>query len=270
MVMVPPVLIVLDISILSTATTREWLGFSRVGTCHVPQVIYEEMRFLFDRSPDPDLERVAREFNRFYATSGWKITDISGHHPLLKSPTHGLTKRARVALAVARCAYGLAQQFPSHLVVLVASDRALLQRVYETQTPNLTGISGPALLQWSRTGQRPVAVSQKMQQMRVRGEGQPVTQLPNSQITKIPTSQITRPVTTSPSRVTAPRPKTQVRRDPSVSDWLPDVISGVSALVAIAVAALLIWAIFYNADFGQFWRQEPATNQSTHSEEELT
>ncbi|NJL22252.1 MAG: hypothetical protein HC895_17800 [Leptolyngbyaceae cyanobacterium SM1_3_5] len=167
MTALPPVSLVLDISALSAASAREWLEFSRVGTSHVPQVVYEEMNFLFDRSPDPDLERVARAFKRFYANSGWQITDETGHHPALKVASgQAMTKRGRVSLAVARCAYGLAQNHANNLVVLVSSDRALLQRLYDIQLPNLCGITGAALLQWCRSGQRPIAVSQKLQQMR--------------------------------------------------------------------------------------------------------
>ncbi|NJN86731.1 MAG: hypothetical protein HC881_10970 [Leptolyngbyaceae cyanobacterium SL_7_1] len=73
MATIPPVILVLDVNALSTATPREWLEFSRVGGCVVPQVVYEEMKFLFDRSPDPDLERIARAFNHFYATSDGKL-----------------------------------------------------------------------------------------------------------------------------------------------------------------------------------------------------
>lgn len=162
-----PVRLILDISTLSATTTREWLGFTRVGDCYIPHVVYEEIRFLYERSPDPDLERVSREFNRFYASSGWKISEINGHHPLLKSATgRALTKRARVALAVARCAYGEAQKNSKQLVVLVTSDRAILQRVYDIQLPNLAGIPSSALLNWSRSGKRPVAVTQKLQELR--------------------------------------------------------------------------------------------------------
>ena len=162
-----PMKLILDISTLSATTTREWLGFSRAGDCYIPHMVYEEIRFLYERSPDPDLERVSREFNRFYSTSGWKISEVTGHHPLLKSATgRALTKRARVALAVARCAYGEAQKNPKQLVVLVTSDRAILQRIYDIQLPNLAGIPSSALLNWSRSGKRPIAVTQKLQELR--------------------------------------------------------------------------------------------------------
>lgn len=157
----------------------------------MPHVVYEEMKFLFDRSPDPDLERIARAFNRFYSTSGWTISDTHGHHPTLKAATgQSLTKRSRVSLAVGRCAYGLAQEAPHTLVVLVSSDRAMLQRIYDIQASNLCAITGQALLQWCRTGQRPIAVSQKLQRLRSTG-AYPGT---------------VSPMRTSPSRITSPKP----------------------------------------------------------------
>lgn len=255
MTVVPPTILILDISTLSATTTAEWLGFSRVGACYIPQVVYEEMRFLFDRSPDPDMERIARDFNRYYVQSGWKITDVTGHHTLLKSTSnHGLTKRARVSMAVARCAYGLAQAYPASLVALVASDKTLLQRVYDTQTPNLCAINGPDLVQWSRTGQRPLAVTQKQQQMKIMGDGSTTH------------STSTRPRHTSPTRNTAPtsghptskKPRSaRIRPTLSTSSWLPELVSGLSALAALALAAALIWLLFRNLDLKQFW---PSSN----------
>jgi hypothetical protein len=167
MVAIPPVILVFDISALSAASCSEWREFSRVGSCYIPQIIYEEMKLMFDRSPDPDLERIAKDFNRFYATSNWKITEADAHHSALKMGAgQSLTRRARVSLAVGRCAYGLSETFQTSIVVLVTKDRSLLQRLYEIPEVNLCGITGDALLQWSRSGLRPIAVIQKVQQFR--------------------------------------------------------------------------------------------------------
>ncbi|MGJ3247280.1 MAG: PIN domain-containing protein [Elainellaceae cyanobacterium] len=255
MAVVPPILLVLDISTLSTTTTRDWLGFSRAGVCYLPQVIYEEMRFLYDRSPDPDLERTAREFNRFYATSGWKITEVVGHHPLLKSSTgYGLTRRTRVGLAVARCAYGLAQQHPASLVVLVASDRSILQRIYDIQTPNLTAIPGSTLLNWSRTGQRPVAISQKLQQMKAAGTFHPTPLTTNIKPSTKPPTPTARGKPHSPPKRSPPAPH---RRPTSRSMGsnpvdIGQLLTGLSAFAALAIAGLLIWLIFFSEGFRQF------------------
>jgi hypothetical protein len=241
----PPATLVLDISALSAATPREWLEFNRVGSCIVPQAVYEEMKFLFDRSPDPDLERIARAFNHFYATSGWQISDAHAHHALLKSnANHSLTKRARISLAVGRCAYSFAQENSLGLVVLVSSDRDMLQRIYDIQAPNLCAITGQSLLQWSRTGQRPVAVSQKLQQLRS-ANGLP----PNSTITSVTAGTSTSSVrTTSPSRTstsTTHQRKSAIHKAAPIDDTLKQVISLLLSAAALACAGWLAWWILY-------------------------
>lgn len=253
MVAVPSVMLVFDISALSAATPSEWREFSRVGSCYVPQIVYEEMTLKFDRSPDPDLERIAKAFNRFYATSGWRITDTSGHHAALKVGSgQALTHRSRISLAVGRCAYGLAENTPGSLVVLVTKDRSLLQRLYEIPAVNLCGITVDTLLQWSRTGQRPVPVSQKLQQFRAAHGLQPTGTTGTSQ-----TYQRTSPTRISGSDTSKPR---IVRNTISTPDWLPDLISLLLAAAGLAVAGYLIWVVIHNSNIRDLF--ENPTNQS--------
>ncbi|NJO40865.1 MAG: hypothetical protein HC769_35800 [Cyanobacteria bacterium CRU_2_1] len=254
MAAVPPVILVFDIGALSAASPSEWREFSRVGSCYVPQVVYEEMRMLFDRSPDPDLERIAKAFNRFYATSGWKITDANAHHQALKVGSgQALTRRARVSLAVGRCAYGLAQEFPNSLVVLVSKDRSLLQRLYDIPSANVCGIPGEALLQWSRTGQRPIAVSQKFQQFRSAHGIQPAQ--PSNPANSTPTTPL--PKQATPVRAPKPIKTAFVRSSPVfLTDWLPELKSLVLAVFGIAIAGYLIWILFTSSDLGQIFQQQ--------------
>jgi hypothetical protein len=222
MVAIPPVILVFDISALSAASCSEWREFSRVGSCYIPQIIYEEMKLMFDRSPDPDLERIAKDFNRFYASSNWKITEADAHHAALKMGAgQSLTRRARVSLAVGRCAYGLAQTFQTSIVVLVTKDRSLLQRLYEIPEVNLCGITGEALLQWSRSGLRPIAVIQKVQQFRTAH------------------SERHNAVEASAER---PKP-TAVHAEIALPTWLPDAASMVLAFLGVAIAGWLIWTM---------------------------
>ena len=267
----PPIILVLDISTLSSTSTREWLGFSRAGACYIPQVVYEEMRFLYERSPDPDLERVARDFNRFYATSGWRITEVVGHHTILKSATgYALTKRMRVALAVARCAYGLAEQHPKSLVVLVASDRAILQRIYDIQAANLAGIPASSLLQWSRTGQRPVGVSQKLQQLKMSGTLEPISSTIAYTHRPVSATQRTSSSSQGSSRTGLGRPRSSAssygkasqRKRPKTQpiilpDWLPQFVSMLASLLALGLAGLVVWLIFFTNTFDRFLPKEP-------------
>lgn len=244
MVAVPPVVLVFDVSALSAATPSEWREFSRVGSCYVPQVVYEEMKLKFDRSPDPDLERIAKAFNRFYATSGWRITDVSGHHLALKVGSgQALTHRSRVSLAVGRCAYGLAETMPGSLVVLVTKDRLLLQRLYEIPAVNLCGITVENLLQWSRTGQRPIAVSQKLQQFRAANGIQPTGTTGTSQIYQ----------RTSPTRLAATS-KLKVRKATFSPEWMPDFFSLVAAAIGLAIAGYLIWWVLNDGNIQRFFK----------------
>jgi hypothetical protein len=230
MVAIPPVILVFDISALSAASCSEWREFSRVGSCYIPQIIYEEMKLMFDRSPDPDLERIAKDFNRFYASSSWKITEADAHHAALKMGAgQSLTRRARVSLAVGRCAYGLAQTFQTSIVVLVTKDRSLLQRLYEIPEVNLCGITGEALLQWSRSGLRPIAVIQKVQQFRT-AHGMTRKAAPSH-------SERHNAVAASADR---PKPAA-VQAEVAIPHWLPDAASMVLAFLGVAIAGWLIW-----------------------------
>ncbi len=263
-VAIPPVLLVLDISTLSAASTREWLGFSRVGSCQIPKIIHEEMRFLHNRTPDPDLERVAREFSRFYKTSDWKISDEVAHHPALKSATgEALTKRTRIALAVARCAYGLATENPTNLVVLVASDRSLLQRIYDMKIPNLCAINGATLLQWSQTGQRPIAVIQKIQQMRVAGVTPKPAASSRYRSTASTAIQTGTRIQSTTARVTT-RP---ISDSSSISDrhWFWEALSIVSALLAVGLAGFLAWKLVQYSQQQNEETEEQSVIESWHS-----
>jgi hypothetical protein len=266
MAAIPPVLLVLDIGALSAATPREWLEFSRVGGCVVPQVVYEEMKFLFDRSPDPDLERIARAFNRFHATSGWQISDANSHHAVLKSGAgQALTRRSRISLAVGRCAYALSLEHPVTLVVLVSSDRSMLQRIYDIQANNLCAITGPSLLQWCRTGQRPIAVSQKLQRLRVATGAQTNSGIVGQYQATSPSRITTTPsrITGSATRLTSPARKPTIHADSSIPAWVPQLFSLLSSLAALVVAGILIFYIIRSASFQEVWNQSnPASQQS--------
>jgi hypothetical protein len=262
MIVGPPVILVFDISALSATSLMEWREFSRVGNCYLPQVVYEEMKMLFDRSPDPDLERLAKTFNRFYATSGWNVSDANAHHIQLKAGSgQAMTRRARVSLAVGRCAYGLAQEFPHSLVILVSKDRSLLQRLYGIPSVNLCGITGDALLQWSRTGQRPIAVSQKFQQFRSAHGIQPYR-------SPRPVSSTSEQSSASPSispQAASPSRTRPTRSNPIwgalVFDWLPEVKSMILAAIGLAAAIYLLWTLLHVVDFRELF-QPSSTQQS--------
>lgn len=236
----PPVLVVLDISALSAGTNREWLEFSRIGEVHIPQAVYDEMKFLYGRTPDPDLEALAKAFHHFYPTSPWKITEATAHHPSLTAASQALTKRARIALAAARCAYALALNYPSYLTVLVTTDRALLQKIYEVPSNNFCAVDAPALIQWCRSGQRPIAVSQKLQLMRSTVSSGIMTQTQSSSSRIVSSSA--RPTTTALRHRTRPITK-PVQPSLVSSEAVSQFISLLMALGGLLAAGWLLWAV---------------------------
>lgn len=239
---IPPVDIVLDLSTLSATSTRDWMGFARVGNCHVPKIIHEEMRFLHERAPDPDIERVAREFNRFYRDSKWTISDALAHHSALRSSTgEAMTKRNRIRLAAARCAYGISEDNPTHLVVLVVSDRMMLQRIYSMKVPNLCAINSAMLLQWSQTGQRPIPVIQKIQEMRVSSGTRGRIAAAQASAAASPTLIQTPTRIQSNSEVKRRSSNAYFVHTPSTPGWLPDLVSMALALLALGVAIAVGW-----------------------------
>jgi hypothetical protein len=251
MTFTPLVLVVLDISALSLGSQREWLEFSRVGDVHIPQAVYEEMKFLHGRTPDPDLEALARAFHRFYPTSHWNVTDATAHHPSLTASGQALTKRARIALASARCAYALALNFPNYLTVLVTNDRALLQKIYAIPSNNFCAVDGQSLLRWCRSGQRPISVSQKLQQLRSLAASGIIAR-PMAATTSTPSSRIMS--STAPrSGITGSRRSrshtTTIQRSPLISsETVSQLISLLMAFGGVLLAGWLLWAVFTSSE----------------------
>lgn len=250
----PPVLIVLDLSTLMGSTTREWQDYSRVGSCYLPQVVYEEIEFLSGRAPEPDLEKTAREFLRFFPNSGWQLTNAIASHPALTPPAgQALSKQARLSLAVAQCAYGLSGEHPGELVVLVSTVQQLLQRLGALQSPNLCGIVPAALLQWARTGQKPPAVTQQMAAT-LKAGGTPVSAATASK----PTSPLPKAATSAPMTGPASAARTLAsssRRNSGGMRALSGVIGSVLALIGLAIAGGFAWRAIQPASFNKFWHQ---------------
>lgn len=242
----PPVIVVLDISALSVGTNREWLEFSRIGEVHVPQAVYEEMKFLYGRTPDPDLEALARAFHHFYPTSTWQVTEATAHHPCLTAATSALTKRSRIALAAARCAYALAINHPNYLTVLATNDRSLLQKIYEIPSNNFCAVDGQGLIQWCRSGQRPISVSQKLQQLRLATNSGVISTAPRGTTSQI-ISTSARSSTTTGTR----KSKTYIHPAPQPSlvssEAVSQFISLLMALGGLVIAGWLVWLVVNDA-----------------------
>ncbi|MBD1860841.1 MULTISPECIES: PIN domain-containing protein [Trichocoleus] len=245
-----PILVVLDLSALEVGKTREWQEFSRVGECFIPQVVFDEIRYLHDRAPEASLEQTAREFMRFYPDSGWHMTAISAPHASLK-PASGesFSKKARLSLAVAQAAYGLARNHPGSLVVLVTTDQSLLQRVQGVEAPNLCGITAAALRQWCRTERQPLAVTQQLRQMEtapVVGAGKVGTVSSKTAAT----ANASRPRSTVVR--TTPTPSLSHRRSSNAPGAIAQVFSTLLMLGALVLAGSTAWYLIQPAGFNQF------------------
>jgi hypothetical protein len=235
----PPILFLLDLSALLAGQPREWQEFLRLGKCFVPQVVYQELQALSRVAIEKPNELTAREFIRFLPDSGWELSGAGAMHPaLMPTPGQRESKRARLALMVAECAYGLARNSPGRLVVLVSNDQAIVQRLHLVQTANLCGLPLAALLTWNRSGRRPPVVTHQMQAMKATVAQPQVT--PNAVMATAanptrPRAPV-RPVPPPGSRGARPLP-------PLVSvhpDGLSQMMSALSALVALTLAVGLV------------------------------
>ena len=239
----PPIAILLDLSSIIGSSIREWQEYSRIGNCYLPQIIYEEIEFLTGRAPEPNVEKTAREFTRFFPESGWQLTNAHAVHPTI-NPAAGqnLSKQARLVVSVAQCMYGFAQENPDKLVVFVSNSQPILQRVPGLNTANLCGITTAALLQWVRTKQRPPAVTQKLQTF---------SNSPNSEENSQP-----QPVTSS-TTMTGPASaaQTPAKSRPSSNNLVSKIVGTLVSLLIFAILGLTAWRFIQPQSFNQFWRQ---------------
>lgn len=247
-----PVLLIFDLSAVLAGKTRDWQELSQSGTCFLPQTVLEEIQFLCNRAPDPAIEPIAREFIRFYPTSGWQVTQTSAAHPALQpASANGLSKKARQSLAVAQCSYGVAQESPDSLVVLVANDQPLLQSIFAVNAPNLCGVTVAALRQWGRTQQAPPAIARQLQLMQSFSSNGNVTDgqsiaTPRPSVT--PTSPRSTPGITGPASASLKPASTR-------PGALSQIIAGLLAIGGLVIAGLVAWWIIQPQSFNQFWRQ---------------
>lgn len=259
----PPVLVVLELSALLGTSAREWQEYARVGGCYVPQVVYDEMEFLSGRAPEPEQEKTAREFLRFFPNSGWQLTNAQATHPALTPPSDKTpSKQVRLLLAVGETAHGLAQEQPGALVVLVSNTQPLLQRLQAIRAANLCGITATALLQWARTGQRPPAVTQQMQAVIQSGAASGRSQAPSSASTppRAAAARTASANSTAPAAPVTGGPASAARQRQSVADRtrpgvFGNLISSLLALLFLALVGLIGWRIVQPASFNQFWQQ---------------
>lgn len=259
MTVLPSFILLFDLSAVLAGNTRQWQEYSRVGDCWVPQDVLEELKELCDHASEPGIEPIAREFQRFYPTSGWQSTHANATHPALQAAaSHTLSRKARLALTVLQCAYGVSKQRTDALVVLVANNQPLLQQLLALEATNLCGVPLPAFVQWTRTLRRPAVVSHHLQLMRQAVSVSSSSAPPHTG----PTKAVPRPATSRPAPTAAPvaraaRPTPMLRSH----RWQPLVYNLVS-LVLLAAIGLTGWRVLHPPSFSRFWQQLPFTSAS--------
>lgn len=247
-----PILLVLDLSALEVGKLREWQEFSRVGKCFLPQVVFDEIRFLYDRAPEINTEQTAREFMRFYPDSGWNLTAISANHSSLK-PASGdaFSKKARLSLAVAQTAYGLSRNHPNSLVVLVTTEQPLLQRVQGLGNSNLCGITAAALRQWCRTDRPPIVVNQQLQKMHVAVASKAVARPTTTANAAVGASAGTSRAIAVKTRPTSTH-SNMSRPTTDYSGMISQLVATAVMLIALTGSGLLAWYLIQPTSFNQF------------------
>ena len=161
----PPVLVTFDADVLIAGRTQVWQEYAKVGSCYIPEVVYDEIDRLTEKAVEPAIEQVAREFMRFFGDSGWIATDAQETHRALEPSIKNQSKQAMLVVATAQCVYGLAQEHPDALVVFVSNSQPLLKRLASVGAANLCGITGAMLLNWARKAERPPAATQQLQNL---------------------------------------------------------------------------------------------------------
>ncbi|MBE9095437.1 PIN domain-containing protein [Tychonema sp. LEGE 07203] len=178
----PPVLVTFDADVLMAGRTQVWQEYAKVGTCYIPEVVYDEIDRLTDQAVEPAIEQIAREFMRFFAESGWIATDAQETHRALEPSIKNQSKQAMLVVATAQCVYGLAQEHPEALVIFVSNSQPLLKRLASVGAENLCGITGAMLLNWARKAERPPAATQQLQSLMRSLADRQSTQRSNSRI----------------------------------------------------------------------------------------
>ncbi|HLO48425.1 MAG TPA: PIN domain-containing protein [Kamptonema sp.] len=161
----PAILLIFDVEVLISGNVQTWQQYSKAGSCYVPEIVFEEMEFLADES-ERAIEQVAREFLRFFPSSGWRLTDAQETHPLLEPVVGGnQSKQINMLVATAQCVYGFTREHPQSLVVFVCNNQPLLKRMQGLGVGNLCGIVAAMLSQWAKRGEQPMAVTQQLQNL---------------------------------------------------------------------------------------------------------
>ncbi|BAY55653.1 hypothetical protein NIES2135_24770 [Leptolyngbya boryana NIES-2135] len=157
----PEIFLLIDLNTLFACKPYEWLEFSPMGRCFVPEAVHQELEAWAGHRSDTAESKIAREYCRLMLEGDWYLA----RSPIPADTQRPFTRRARLAIDVRNSAESLAQSSPRQLVVVVSNDRALLQQLHALRLDNLTGVPVSTFLTWSRTKRQPPVVIQHVRSM---------------------------------------------------------------------------------------------------------
>jgi hypothetical protein len=228
----PEIFLLIDLNTLFACKPHEWLEFSPIGRCFVPEAVHQELEAWAGHRIDTTESKIAREYCRLMLEGDW----YQARSPIPADTQRPFTRRARLAIDVRNSAQALAESSPEQLVVVVSNDRALLQQLHALHLDNLTGIPVSTFLTWSRTKRQPPVVIQHVRSM----------QTQSLQLLSVINHRHSRPVLTSNYPKFSPQPVYQ-------STWLDRVLP-LLPLILILGGVTLGWC------FAQpFIQQIPST-----------
>ncbi len=155
-------LLIFDQGPITSGNLAYWQAVTKLGTCYVPHIVLEEIQRIAQDAPlgrETSAEAAAKEFLRFWEGGGWQTTRATkSHSELVPSAGHNLSRKARLAYAVAQCAYGMADLNPDAVVILVTEDQALIRRINGIGLEKLGATTGIAVREWTKNNQVPVSL----------------------------------------------------------------------------------------------------------------
>ncbi len=247
-------ILVFEPTAILAGRTRDWTQFQQLGDCVIPQIVKEELEFLTKRAIEPQEEEISREFFRFLPDSGWQVNSTQNNHPsFTKKAGEELSKSARLQLAIAQSVYGIATENPNDLVILISNKANLRTEIDNLEENNLTTLTLANFIQWLRTQQKPINISQKLAQLNTSNPEKKVktsTVKSNSQTQNKATKKSNTNNKSLYDSSYQPKAKVKKKNNP-----LASIIPSILALAGFIVVGGLIWSVVEPNSFQQFWQK---------------
>lgn len=233
-------ILIFDESAIVSGNIHFWKDVSQLGSCLVPEAVMAAVKLLAedvaaDRSNAQPDEAAAAEFLLFFPKSSWKTTSVvQAHEDLAPNPGHDISRKSRLSLVVAQCAYGVASLNHGLPVILVTDTQPLIHRIGRLGLANLIAATATVARQWARTKQPPANISKMIATLQITNPKQP-----RSLVTT------TQPEDISQQWSSSRKPKHNLNR----------IIGGFVSWAVIAIIVLYGWRSLQPKQFKQFWQK---------------